>query len=179
MGIIVEGFAGTGKTTMAKKYDNVFDLNSSDYHWIYEDKNISEKRKGNDKRILNPEWPDNYIKKLFELKEEYDIVLAYQSIKVGQRIQYVYGYMPILCYPSKECKEEYLERYRQRGNNEEWMKMMEEHFDEWIELIGESDKRKIVMKPGEGIEDALIREKIIEKYIENGIEKIKLKGDIE
>ena len=35
------------------------------------------------------------------------------------------------------------------------------------------------MKPGEGIEDALIREKIIEKYIENGIEKIKLKGDIE
>lgn len=179
MGIIVEGFAGTGKTTMANKYENVVDLNSSDYHWVYEDKNISEKRKGDSKRILNPEWPDNYINELFRLKELYDIVLSYQSIKVGQRIQYVYNYMPILCYPSKECKEEYIKRYKQRGNNEDWINMFEEHFDEWIDLIGESDKRKIIMLPNEGIEDSLLREGIIEKYIEDGKEKIKLKGDVQ
>lgn len=179
MGIIVEGFAGVGKTSMANKYANVIDLESSSYHWIYdkEDDRTKEEKKGIKERTLNPLWPDNYIEDLIKYKDEYDIVLAYQSKSVGQRLQHVYGFMDILCYPSKECKNEYIQKYKKRNNNPDWIKMFENNFEEWIDLLSISGKNLIILNSNESIEEGLLRYGYIEKYVENGKEKIKLIGE--
>ena len=59
-GIIISGFAGIGKTTIAEKYQNrIIDLESSDFKWVYEDDttaNMSkelyfQENKGNKKGI--------------------------------------------------------------------------------------------------------------------------------
>ena len=37
-GIIIAGFTALGKTTLAQKYDNIIDLESSLYQWKYKNK---------------------------------------------------------------------------------------------------------------------------------------------
>ena len=67
--MIISGFAGIGKTTFCKKFKNSIDLESSDFHWIYEEDALNmdkEKRKGTTKKMLNPEWPENYVKAIQE-----------------------------------------------------------------------------------------------------------------
>jgi len=65
-GIIISAFAGLGKTTLGNKYSNVIDLESTNYHWIFDIKERttlnSEELKGIKQRQLNPEWPSNYIR---------------------------------------------------------------------------------------------------------------------
>lgn len=75
---IIAGFAGIGKTTLANKYKNVIDLESSYYKWDNTGiTNISiEKSKGMKNRIKNPNWPQNYYDAIKEASKKYDIVLV-------------------------------------------------------------------------------------------------------
>ena len=60
--LIIAGFAGIGKTTLAKKYKNVIDLESSIYKWDntgFEDVPV-EQRKG----IIRKENPNCTWKRL-------------------------------------------------------------------------------------------------------------------
>lgn len=62
--LIIRGYPGVGKTYVGKKYNNIVDLESSDYKWIYDDrvKNMEkELRKSTTYKKLNPKWPSNYI----------------------------------------------------------------------------------------------------------------------
>ena len=64
-GYLIGGFKAIGKTTLARKYDNVIDLESSDYQYLLDDnlKEFSkEERKGRKDRVKNREYPMNYIK---------------------------------------------------------------------------------------------------------------------
>lgn len=50
-GIIIAGFTALGKTTLAQKYDNIIDLESSLYQWKYKNKmTLEEKRPTNGKK---------------------------------------------------------------------------------------------------------------------------------
>ena len=74
-GIVIAGFSGIGKTTLAKKYKNVIDLDSAEF--VYNDSNMLhipfEKRKG-EKRNPNINWPNNYINAIKEAIHQYDLV---------------------------------------------------------------------------------------------------------
>lgn len=81
MGKIISAFAGVGKSYVGKKYKNVLDLESTYYKWLEDGvANLTEEqRKGNKNRVLNPQWPQNYIEKIVEEKDNYDIVLIQLS----------------------------------------------------------------------------------------------------
>lgn len=74
--VIIAGFAGIGKSMLAKKYSNVIDLEIMDYKWDYT-KEIPEieKRKGSQNKKRKEEWPNNYLAAIKEAFDKYDIVL--------------------------------------------------------------------------------------------------------
>lgn len=163
--VIISAFAGVGKTSLVKKYPNIIDLESSDYKWIYYNKKIKsmnkEKRKGITKRTLNPAWPTNYLEEIKKQTLKYDLVLISQSKDIRNCLQknkikfYVF-------FPSKECKEEYIKRYIARGNNECFIKKINDNYDRWINDL-EKEENKIILHSNENLEQILLKYKLIQK----------------
>lgn len=87
MGIVISGFGGVGKTELAKKYENVIDLESIIWKWKY-DVDITEKieyYKSYEKRTPNENYPQNYIDEIKKAIIEYDIVLvAFSNIIIEE-----------------------------------------------------------------------------------------------
>jgi len=168
MGIIISGFAGIGKTTLQKKYQSVIDLESSDFKWIYQDETIEsldkEKRKGISNRIQNPLWPLNYVKEIIQKSKEYQIVLISQDLDLRNCLR-ENGCKYYVCFPKKECKQEYIERYKNRGNNEKFISLVSDNFENWVDALM-NEENKLIMEPGEYLEETLIRYEMINENIQ-------------
>ena len=88
--MIISGFPGIGKTTLAKKYVNVIDMESSDYSHILTDEERKiprEELKGAKKSKKNPRWPINYIEEIIKNMNKYDIILISHHPKVKQGLE--------------------------------------------------------------------------------------------
>lgn len=156
-GIVIAGFAGIGKTTLASKYQNVIDLESSLYKWdnsLMENISI-EARKGL-KREENKDWPLNYINKIKEAIEIYDIVLVWIKPEV-LKIYDKYNISYILCYPNKDSLDFYKQRYIDRGNNEEYINKVMNSFDLMEKQLKEKNVDKMILNGNETLEDFLLR----------------------
>lgn len=126
--IIISAFPGTGKTYFYEKYKNsdikVLDSDSSNFSWI-KDEN------GNNTTERNPDFPQNYINHIKENIGKVDIIFVSSHDIVRQSL-YDNGIKYIVAYPDNDCKDEYLERYRNRGNTEEFINMMNKNWDKFI-----------------------------------------------
>lgn len=164
-GLIISGFAGIGKTTLQQNYANVIDLESSDFKWVYPNQNIQnmdkEKRKAIPNRVQNPSWPLNYVKEIVQKSQEYDIVLVSQDKDMRDCLK-EYGCNYIVCFPGKECKLDFIQRYIARGNNEKFISLVNSNFENWIDALMDEDN-KIIMESGEFLEDTLDRYGILKK----------------
>ena len=154
MGRIVYAFPATGKTFLCKKNKNYIELASENYHWC--NKNISEQEKGKYKAI-NKDWPNNYLDAIIKAKKKYDIVFITHS---GSELCKLNNIHYDLVYPAIECKEEYILRMKNRGNNNIFIKNMEENFEKYIHSLEKDEypDEKIKLNTGE--------------YLENGINKL-------
>lgn len=77
-GTIIAGFAGIGKITASLKYDNVIDLESSNYFFDLPENLTTkdyEKLKGDTSRVTNPDGLSKYIDAIIEAQKKYDYVL--------------------------------------------------------------------------------------------------------
>lgn len=160
-GILIAAFAGLGKTTLGKKYDNVIDLESSDFKWLETGlENIDkEKRKGLSSRNPNPDWPQNYINKIVEVQALYDIVLISVSSEIRQEYDKS-GLKYLVAIPSPSSKNIIKNRLIQRGNSQEFIDGFEVRFD-MIEKKFFEVENKIYVKENEYLEDSLKREGIL------------------
>jgi len=158
--IIISGYAGTGKTTVGNKYKNIIDLDCSDYKWIYKNDDIknmeNELRKGINDRIVNPQWPYNYVKSIVENTLIYDIVLISQQKELRDLLDSK-GVNYIVCFPSLDCKDKYINRYRERGNNETFIGVQEQNYNKWVSKLLESPKDKIILSKDQYLDDFLIK----------------------
>ena len=128
--MILSAFPGTGKTYFYNKYNGtnglvILDSDSSNFSWI-KDEN------GNNTTTRNPDFPNNYINHIKENIGKADVIFVSSHDIVRQAlndndIKY------IVVYPDNDCKDEYLERYRNRGNTEEFINMMDKNWDKFID----------------------------------------------
>lgn len=155
-GIIIAGFSGIGKTTLSKKYKNVIDLDVSEY--VYDETDILdidiERRKG-EYRKQNPNWPNNYIDTIKKVLDMYDIVLVWDREDIMK--EYINnGFEFMVCYPSKNDLDNYVKRYKNRGNTDKYIEMKVKQYDDRLKLYTSLNVKKVVLENNKTLEDWLL-----------------------
>ena len=105
MGIFIYAFSATGKSTVAKKYSNVIDMESTLYKYLgvfQEDESLKSTE-----REINQQWPENYFNKLMEVNDKYDYILI--SYDICNEFLKENNFEYWIVYPKKELKEEYMD----------------------------------------------------------------------
>lgn len=152
MNKIISAFPGIGKTTLVQTNKNYVDLESSDYKWIDIDKTLSiEERKGTAKTI-NPDFPENYIKKIMELTDMGFNVLISSHKEVREVLQ-ARGIKYTIVLPSLEMKEEMINRYLSRGNQESFVNLLRTNYEKFVEDLSMDSNEKVVLKSGQYLSD--------------------------
>lgn len=153
MGIFVYAFSATGKSSLAKKYSNVIDMESTLYKYVGDFKE-DESLKSTDRQI-NKEWPENYFKALKEVMHRYDYILI--SDEVCDKFLKDNGFEYWWVYPKRDLKEEYMARCERRGNNVDFINWYSNLWDVWISKC-KNDKlasRHIELNSYQFLEDVL------------------------
>ena len=161
--MIVSAFAGVGKTTLAQKYSSdVIDLESGNYRWLNSDG--TEQSKGT-QRVPNPRFPINYLEAIKAANQKYKVVLISQHEVIRKCLDAVkLDY--ILAYPDMSMKEEFIERYRKRGNNENFIRLISTEWEKWIQALDSvHTHNKIVLQQGQYLTDYVV-ELGLEEYKE-------------
>lgn len=151
---VILGFPGVGKTVAEENFEGVIDLESSSFKYI-ETFKTSEEGKGNPNRTLDPNYPKNYIQAIQAAMSTHKVVLASMHPEVRDGLRLL-GVEYWVCFPSHDCKEEYMARYRDRGNSEYFLKSMEEFFYESIRRLDGYDRR-VELTHGETLSDYLLK----------------------
>lgn len=157
--LIIAGFAGVGKTTLAKKYKNVIDIESSPYKWDYSGMDITnlENLKGQKNRKKNPNFPQNYIHAIKQAQANYDIVLVWihpEEILPYYDSNHIDYY---LCFPTKDALKEYENRFIGRGNQRDYIDKVLSNYDKRYNQFKSNPHKHIELSFGETLETALIK----------------------
>ena len=170
MGTIIAAFSGVGKSYVGKKYSNVIDLEPTYFKWL--DNSISTPTKENNKsckiRVLNPEWPYNYIRDIMIERDSHDIVLIMlgherlKSEKIFEyfdehEIEYYVARPNITAWPIIE------KRLVDNNVHPENIKQIKDNFKVFIEEFSKPKYKQIIIEDGEFLEDALIKNGFLQK----------------
>lgn len=124
-------FAGTGKTSLATNSPVDFiDLESSDYQWTFNKDMDREERKGTEEKEKNPDFPLNYIQDIREMDKYRNVLIACQPSVLKALAQANVNYTVVT--PEAYLKEEYLDRYRERGNTQGFIDLMDRNFNDFV-----------------------------------------------
>ena len=158
--MIIAGFPCIGKTTMAKKYNNVLDLSSTKFHYLIADDSLDEDLKGNESNLKpHPNWPQNYIEEIQAVKDKYDVVFVLARdyiLEEMNKLKISY----LIAVPEENLKQEYITRAVLRGNTKNFVLGFDARYDKWRNMMLSQPAEKIYLKKGEYIEDALKRLKL-------------------
>lgn len=164
--LLIMAYMGTGKTELENRYANVIDFDFQDYKYIY-DESIRhlplEQRKGSaNLRIENSNYPENFLVDAVKLLNEGKIVVspfidhvfnAYDDYNIASQVE---NLRIILVCPTKDNFDEYVERFKKRGNSDEFIARREKEFSSLVDLFEQSNSyERIIMKPGQYLSEAL------------------------
>ena len=138
MSKVISGFPGIGKSYYTKNNSSL----------LVSDSDSSKFDKSN--------FPNNYIDHIKELiSKDYDLIFAssHKDVReslVREGIEYT------LVYPKRELKEEYLTRYKCRGNCDSFVKLLSDNWDNWItELEQQKGCTHLVLDSNTYLKDVL------------------------
>ena len=67
----------------------------------------------------------------------------------------------VLVYPNRELKDEYIQRYKERGNNDAFVDLLEKNWDNWMDEMDSMNPQegqslyKIKLGPGQYLTDVI------------------------
>jgi len=134
--IIISAFPACGKSYMFNNYNGkpftMFDSDSSEFSWIKDENGKNTKER-------NPEFPDNYIKHIKDNLHKVDVIFVSSHAVVRKalndnKINF------FMVYPAKIMKEEWIRRFRERGNDENFIKFISDNWDSFINDIRSEEK---------------------------------------
>ena len=159
--MIIAGYSDIGKTTFTITHRNVIDLHIMPYKYSnlneisnkYDDESI----KAAPELILNTNWRYEYYDKLIELHnaEQDGIIVIPTDIQIMNWL--VCDEIPFtLVFPSYKLKEEYKNRYLERGNTEDFIGFFIGNWDYWINMFRlQKGCQKIELKTNEFLSDVI------------------------
>lgn len=147
---IIAAFPGTGKSYFVANLgttSTAIDLDTNDYTQGY-DKNG---------KVINNEFPDNY---LHAIKQA-----------IGQATYLFVGCQPevldmlrkedmniVLVYPERQLKDEYMNRFNERGSSHEFSNLIFNRWDQFINYLEAQNSQRLILKSGEYISDVIGRQ---------------------
>ena len=140
--LVISAFPGCGKTTFYNGWRNsgkrILDSDSSLFSWIYDEEgNKTDKR--------NPDFPNNYIRHIKEHLETTDIIFISSHKAVRDALK-ENGISYYLIFPRKEAKEEWMCRFKERGNDASFIEFQDTHWDEFInDMVNDTYPTKIIL----------------------------------
>lgn len=157
-GIIISAFSCLGKSYLGQKYGKVLDLEASSYKWIYFDKELAkdiEKRKGVKDRIVNYDWPENYLSALAENLLKYRVILITPEKEI-RKILLSRGCSYLLAYPTNP--DFLVDRAIKRGNNIDFAEGLKRSFTRWYP---DKSEKVLWINENEYLEDVLKKHNIL------------------
>jgi len=120
---VVAAFPGCGKSWLfdhqADLNQTILDSDSSGFSW-------------SEPGVRNPEFPANYIKHIQENIDKVDAILVSTHQDVRNALKAA-GIEYTLVYPDVRCKDIYIQRYKDRGSPEAFIKLLEDKWGAWVE----------------------------------------------
>lgn len=123
---------GCGKSYCTKNFQDKFymlDLDSSNYRYIKD-------KDGNRTDERNPEFPMNNIQSVKDNIGKAHIIFVSNITAVRKALK-DNNIKTIVVYPDKSLKEEFIRRYKERGNDEEFRRFLS---DNWERFIDETEE---------------------------------------
>lgn len=131
--LVISAYPACGKSYYYKKHslyavmngdEKVLDSDSSQFSWIYDEA-------GNKTDIRNPDFPNNYIDYIKKHLDKEDIIFVSSHESVREAL-HKNGISFVIAVPDIEMKAEWLWRMKKRGNDEAFIQLQDEHWDEWV-----------------------------------------------
>ena len=122
-------------------------------------------RNKGDKKILDSDsstfdksqFPENYINHIKSNVGNVDIILV-SSHKVVRDALENEGIEFTLVYPNREIKDEYIQRYVDRGNDDKFVELLKNNWDIWMdELETQTGCNKFELNKGEYLSDIITK----------------------
>jgi hypothetical protein len=140
---VYSAFPGVGKTTYFNTTDrNVLDSDSSKF----------------DKK----HFPDNYIehieRNIQDPKVDKILVSSHKDVRDALLKK---GIPFVLVYPNRDIKDEYIQRYKDRGNNDAFVDLLEKNWDNWMDEMDQMEAPqgqtlyKVKLGPGQYLADVI------------------------
>lgn len=159
--LIIAWFAWVWKTTLAKKYSNVIDLESSIYKRDNSGmENVPVEARKWTVRKENINWPQNYLNAIESAKLTHDVILVWihpDVLEIYDKNNITYS----LCYPNKESLQFYENRYIGRWNNQKYIDKVLWSYDRRYDEFWSNKNQKIILNWDETLEDYLLKNKLV------------------
>lgn len=131
-------FPGTGKSTVLQSIPDVLDADSRLYQFIGATPRMLHDAAAQARTVPNPEYPDNYFNYIENASSTYVLLNCHVSL-----LPRIPSENLLLIYPDILLKDEYLRRYRDRGDNDSFISYMDESFADMIHAIESYPCRKL------------------------------------
>ena len=162
--IVISAFPACGKSTYFNQKSiysktglsekegglKILDSDSSFFSWTYEENGVKTDTR-------NPEFPQNYIEHIKKHLDTEDIIFV-SSHKVVREALDAAGIRYYSVFPDKDSKDEWIRRFKERGNDDSFIKFQDEHYDEFIDdLMNDTTPLlKCILNKNNVIDDRLI-----------------------